>query len=84
MPKTLPFLPKDLDGRMVYDPLAQYKIADLDESTTSYYGFTDPDENWYILKLTATAGRYTKGSEDYTTAWTNRASLNYDYLHEVF
>lgn len=66
------------------DPLAKYKISDLEEAATSYYGNVAADGSWYILKLTSTAARYTKGSSAYTTAWTGRAGLTYDYFDVVF
>lgn len=67
------------------DPLSYYKISDLDEATsTKYYGFLNTSGGWYVLKMTATAARYVKGTSDYTTNWTNRAALTYDYFDAVF
>lgn len=67
------------------DPLAPYKISDLDEAgATKYYGNLDDAGNWYILQLTSTAARYAKGTSAYTTAWTGRAGLTYDYFDAVF
>lgn len=67
------------------DPLAKYKISDLDEAgSTKYYGNLDKDGNWYILSLTTTAARYVKGTSGYTTAWTNRGSQVYGYFDAVF
>lgn len=70
------------------DPLAKYKIADTDDDASpNYFGFTDIDGNWYILKETVSAGantyRYAAGTSSYATNWTNRASLSYDYLFNV-
>lgn len=69
-----------------------YKPADTDEETTTqYFGFTDRDGNWYILKMIPVATksssfRYIRGSNNssYATAWTNRESLSYDYFHVSF
>lgn len=67
------------------DALASYLPADSDESTaTKYYGFTDPDGKWYILRDAGTNYRYAKGDSGYSTNWTNRASLSYDYYHVTF
>lgn len=69
------------------DPLEPYKIADIDDDdTVKYYGFTDKNHDWYILKedTTAKTYRYTTGNEDYPDNWTNRASLTYDYFHNIF
>ena len=64
-----------------------YHLADIDEAASyNYYGYTDKDENWYIMRENsgATEYRYVKGSGSYATAWSNRASQSYDYFHEVF
>ncbi len=66
------------------ESLSNYKISDIADGTTAYFGFVDKDGNWYILKLTETDARYCKGASGYTTAWTNRASQSYDYYNNVF
>lgn len=69
----------------VQDPLAKYKISDLDEAgATKYYGNLAADGSWYILSLTTTAARYAKGASAYTTAWTGRAGLTYNYFDVEF
>lgn len=70
----------------INDSLDQYKIADVDDATSpKYYGFTNKDGYWYILKNTSdTTFRYVKGTTDYVTAWTDRAAQTYDYFHNVF
>lgn len=69
--------------------LEGYYISDKDDDASpNYYGFLDKNGNWYIIKETVSAGadtyRYAKGSTNYTTNWTNRASLSYDYFNTVF
>jgi virulence-associated protein VapD len=71
------------------DPLTPYKITDKDDDASpNYFGFTKKDGSWYIMKETVSAGadtyRYVAGTEDYTTNWTNRASLSYDYFYATF
>lgn len=68
------------------DPLAVYQATDADTSNSvKYYGFTDKDENWYILRDdSGSSYRYAKGSGNYTTAWSGRAGLDYGYFYEVF
>jgi hypothetical protein len=72
------------------DSLEQYKPSDLDEAdaNTKYYGFIDKAGNWYIMKVTASAIRYVKGTTGYDTAvtgaWATRASQTYDYFNNVF
>jgi|SRR6185436_826919 len=78
---------QDIGGNQ--NPLDKYKIANKDDDgTPNYYGFTDKDGNWYILKETISAGadtyRYIKGSSDFPTNWTGRAGLSYDYFENVF
>lgn len=66
------------------DNLDDYKIGNIDTSTPAYYGFTDKDGNWYIMKNDSGAYTYVKGASGYTTAWTNRATQTYDYFYNIF
>lgn len=67
------------------DLTAKYKITDIDDSgSTKYFGFTDNDGNWFVMQLTSTAVRYVKGASGYTTSWTGRADLTYDYFYNAF
>ena len=73
----------------VTDITNPYILNDVDADTaTKYYGYSRPDGSWYIQRETESGGdqlyRYVKGSVDYATAWTSRASLSYDYGHEIF
>lgn len=61
-----------------------YKVSDIDSSTPSYYGFIKFDGSWYIMKESSGTYRYVKGASSYSTNWTNRASLTYDYYDQVF
>lgn len=71
------------------DVLLCYQTSDIDvaSSTVTYIGAVDRAGNWYIKKIDMTSGttfRFIKGTSNYTTNWTNRASLTYDYFHIVF
>lgn len=73
----------------ITDGLSQYKITDIDaDASPNYYSFVDKAGNWYILKETISAGadtyRYAKGTSDYSTNWTGRAGLSYDYFNTTF
>jgi hypothetical protein len=73
----------------INDQLDNYKITDKDDDATPlYYGYTDKNGGWYIMKWVVSAGadtfRYIKGDSDYTTAWTGRAGLTYDYFYTIF
>jgi hypothetical protein len=66
------------------DDLAKYRVSDIDDDATpNYYGFVDASGAWYIMKedTTAKTYRYLGGRSDYTTNWTNRASLTYTYFN---
>lgn len=72
------------------DVLAGYKAADTDQNPggTSYYGFTDTAGNWYIMKEVQTSMVYNytfiAGTTNYSTNWTNRASLTYATYEATF
>lgn len=67
--------------------MSSHLVSDTDDSTNpKYYGFLAKDGQWYILRENTTSKqyRYVKGTTDYPTNWTNRASLTYDYVDAVF
>lgn len=64
-----------------------YKISEIDnEGIISYYGFTNIDGSWLIMKEDSDNGsfRYTKGSTDFPGSWIRRQKLTYDYFHNTF
>jgi hypothetical protein len=67
-------------------PTDGYTITEVDDSTTpSYYGFVHKTGAWYITKEDSTGGyRYAKGPSAFSTGWTGRAGLSYDYFDAVF
>lgn len=66
-------------------PTDAYSLSNIDDSTsTEYYGYEDKDGNWYIKKLASNAITFTKGTSDYATAWTNRASQSYASYGSTF
>lgn len=73
------------------DPTFGYGINDIDESNSPvfYYGFENKEGKWYILKEDKTIStnptyRYSKGTTDYSTNWTNRSSLTYGTFNNTF
>lgn len=52
----------------------------------SYTGYVNPRGAWYIVEYNLASGtyRYARGLSDYSTSWTGRAGLSYDYLNVVF
>lgn len=80
---------KDFATAAKQNPLDKYRIADIDKATSvKYYGFTSVTGAWFILREDRSAApntyRYVNvGAVDYPTAWTNRATLSYVYLHQL-
>lgn len=80
---------KDVAGNKIdpafSTPTDGYKISQIDDATPSYYGFVEKTGKWFIMKDDgAGAYRYTKGDSDFSTNWTNRASLTYGYFDSIF
>lgn len=74
----------DANGNEIF-VLSEYKVSDIDDTgSPQYFGFVDKAGGWYILELTATQARYIKGSSDYTTNWTGRTGLSYQYYYQAF
>lgn len=80
---------KDTSGTQIdpaqHHPTDGYKISEIDDSSPAFYGFLRKDGAWFIMKE-GTSGdyRYAKGSSNFSTNWTNRSSLTYDYFDNVF
>jgi hypothetical protein len=67
-------------------PTDNYLISEIDDNLIAFYGFTNKDGAWFILKEDPDEGsfRYIKGESNFSNNWTNRDNLNYDYYHNVF
>jgi hypothetical protein len=67
-------------------PTDNYKISEVDYGITTYYGFIDGGEGWFIMKEDLDSGtyRYIKGDSNFYDNWENRESLKYDYFNQVF
>ena len=66
---------------------ARYKLAGEDDGgTVKYYGYLSISGAWYILESDTTAKtyKYAKGTSDFSTNWTNRAGLTYQFYNEAF
>lgn len=62
-----------------------YKIAEVDDSSPSYFGFVEKTGKWFIMQIDdAGAVRYSGGNNNFPANWENRSSLKYDYYHESF
>lgn len=67
-----------------------YQLNDLEDAATAYFGLSDKDGKWLVKKFVDAAGtmRYANESNnptvtDYSTGWTNRATLNYNLFGDL-
>lgn len=67
-------------------PTDGYEITQIDDaSSPAYYGFLKKNGYWYIMKEDSSGNyRYVKGTTSFTTNWSDRASLTYDYFNSIF
>ena len=67
-------------------PLDGYNIAEIEDSTISFYGFTNKNGFWYILRVDTVTGsfRYARGDSNFPRGWNNRETLEYDYYNDIF
>ena len=80
---------KDPSGNVVdpaqTSPTDGYSISQIDDSLPSYFGFVNKDGAWFIMREGEdSAFRYVKGDSNFTTNWSNRTKLNYNYFDKVF
>jgi hypothetical protein len=63
----------------------EFILVEVDSAgTPQYFGYEDKSGNWYISQNTSGAWRYAIGSSGFSTAWTGRAALTYDYPSVVW
>jgi hypothetical protein len=67
-------------------PTEGYRISEIDDGETAYYGFTAQDRSWLIMREDPSEGsfRYARGEVNFPSYWARRQSLNYSYFHELF
>jgi len=64
-----------------------YSISDYDDSANPVYvGKVAANGSWFITSINTSTGsvRYIKGSANYSTSWTARTGLVYDYYSVIF
>ena len=87
VPETLSL--KDSTGRTINpaekQPLDGYQISEIDDSIVAYYGFTNVDGSWFIMRedTDTSSFRYAKGDKEFPSGWKNRERLTYDYFHNL-
>lgn len=76
------------------DPTNRYVVHDEDsDNPTQYYGYASAEssDSWLIAKKTTASAPFTylyanisnNPGQSYTSAWTNRATLNYTYIYNL-
>ena len=67
-------------------PMDGYRISEIDDNAISFYGFTNKDGAWFIMKEDTDTGsfRYSRGDSNFPGGWANREHLKYDYFSNVF
>lgn len=67
-------------------PTDGYSISEVDDSEISYYGFTNKEGQWFIMRGDTNTGafRYARGRSNFPDNWKKRQSLDYDYFYQVF
>ncbi len=67
-------------------PMDGYRISEIDDNAITFYGFTNKDGAWFVMKEDTDTGsfRYAKGDSNFPGNWSNRENLNYDYFSNIF
>ena len=67
-------------------PMDGYRISEIDDNIISFYGFTNKDDAWVVMRVDTDTGsfRYAKGDSNFPGSWTNRENLKYDYFNNIF
>ena len=69
-----------------HHPTDDFKISEVDYGISTFYGFINSGEGWFIMKEDINAGsyRYVKGDTNFRDNWNDRNNLKYDYFNRVF
>ena len=67
-------------------PTDGYRISEIDDNLITFYGFTNKDGAWFIMREDTDTGsfRYTKGDFNFSSGWGNRERLTYGYFNDIF
>lgn len=66
-------------------PTEGYKITEISEGVVSFYGFTNQEGGWLVMREDSSENnfRYAKGKSDFPGNWKNRENLKYDYFYNL-
>jgi len=67
-------------------PTDGYNVSEIDDNIVAYFGFTNKDGAWFIMREDAETGsiRYAKSNSNFPGNWSNRQNLKYDYFDNTF
>jgi hypothetical protein len=67
-------------------PFEGYKISEIDDGVVSYYGFINREGAWLIMQedTRTSSFRYAKGNLNFSSNWSAREGLKYDYYFNLF
>lgn len=66
-------------------PTDGYKISRVDDSVPAYYGYTDKDGQWFIMKEDEDGNyTYAAGTTDFTDNWDGKGGLQFGEYYEKF
>lgn len=63
-----------------------YHVHEADETgDPRYYGYCNIDGSWVIMEQTMSTGahRYIFGKSAFSTSWTGKSGLSYDYIFNL-
>lgn len=63
-----------------------YEISEIDDRIIAYYGYTNKDGGWFIMRQDSETGsvRYIKGDTAFADNWAHREQITYDYFGNTF
>jgi putative transposase len=67
-------------------PLDGYRISEVDDNLISFYGYTNKDGAWFVMRVDTNTGsfRYATGETNFPSNWNDRQNLKYDYFNNIF
>ena len=74
------------DSQAGVSPTEGYKISEIEDNVVSYYGFTNKDGAWLVMRedTETSSFRYAKGDSNFSNNWKNREKLKYDYFYKLY
>jgi len=84
--QRVPVTPSPDGDKIGTGPTDDYQITEIDEGAIAYYGFTDVEGAWFIMKEDSDSGsfRYSQGNGSFSQNWAKRENLKYDYFYRTF